>query len=45
MDEVQIYNDLYETYNFARRPEPCYLHTAFLALTSGYDGGFYAYVL
>ncbi|OAQ57440.1 peptidase family M3 [Pochonia chlamydosporia 170] len=44
LDEVKLYVDLYERFYFTRRPEPCYLHTTFSHLVSGYDAGYYAYI-
>lgn len=44
LDETKLYIDLKERFSFTRPPEPCYLHTTFSHLVSGYDAGYYAYI-
>lgn len=44
LDEVKLYQDLYEQFRFYRPPEPSYLHVRFGHLVSGYDAGYYSYL-
>ncbi|CEJ89495.1 hypothetical protein VHEMI05336 [[Torrubiella] hemipterigena] len=45
LDESQTFRDLHEQFYFAHPPEPFHLQTDFSHLVSGYDAGYYVYML
>lgn len=45
LDESQTFRDLHEQFYFVRPPEPFHRQTDFSHLVSGYDAGYYVYML
>ncbi|KAK0384475.1 hypothetical protein NLU13_8561 [Sarocladium strictum] len=45
LNEVELYKDIYHRLKFRKLPDPSYSHAQNGLLVSGYDAGYYAYII